>query len=220
MLDDLLPISALQHWSYCPRQCALIHIEQQFAENVHTLRGQAVHARVDVPQIDVLPGRTVERAMPLWHEGLGLIGKADVVEFLADGTPYPVEYKHGPKRKKLHDELQLCAQALCLEDMLGRPVPMGAIYHASSKRRREVSIDQSLRTQTCDAIKATRALLAQSTLPAPANDARCRACSLIGLCQPDLALIAQAVNTGNGALFDDAIDASPAISKTVGKRTP
>jgi CRISPR-associated exonuclease Cas4 len=204
MQDDLLPISALQHWSYCPRQCALIHIEQQFVENVHTLRGQAVHARVNVPEIEILPGRTVERAMPLWNERIGLIGKADVVEFLSDGTPYPVEYKHGPKRKKLHDELQLCAQALCLEEMLGRTVTMGAIYHASSKRRREVAIDQNLRASTLAAITLTRALLAQNTLPVPANDARCNACSLIALCQPDLAAIARAVKTGFDTLFEDA----------------
>jgi CRISPR-associated exonuclease Cas4 len=212
MQDDLLPISALQHWSYCPRQCALIHIEQQFVENVHTLRGQAVHARVDVPEIEVLPGRTVERAMPLWHEGLGLIGKADVVEFLPDGTPYPVEYKHGPRRKHTHDELQVCAQALCLEEMLGREVPTGAIYHASSKRRRIVVIDDTLRELTRSAISATRALLAQSKLPAPANDARCRACSLIGICQPDLALIARAVSQNNGALFDDIADSAEPLS--------
>ncbi len=207
MQADLLPISALQHWSYCPRQCALIHIEQQFIENVHTLRGQALHARVDVPQIEALPGRIVERAMPLWNERLGLIGKADVVEFLPDGTPYPVEYKHGPKRKKLHDELQLCAQALCLEEMLGRAVPMGAIYHASSKRRREILFDQSLRSETSSAITATRTLLAQSQLPAPANDARCRGCSLIEICQPDLAQIAKAVANSNDSLFDDIQDA-------------
>lgn len=209
MLDDLLPISALQHWSYCPRQCALIHIEQQFVENVHTLRGQAVHARVDKPEIEVLPGHRVERAMPLWHDTLGLIGKADVVEFLADGTPVPVEYKHGPRRKQVHDELQLCAQALCLEEMLNRAVPSGAIYHASSKRRRVVAMDAALRSATHHAISATRALLAQSKLPAPANDARCRACSLIAICQPDLALIAQAVGTCGPELFDEPTDEPP-----------
>ena len=207
MFDELLPISALQHWSYCPRQCALIHIEQQFVENVHTLRGQAVHARVDTPEIEVLPGRRVERAMPLWHEKLGLIGKADVVEFLDDGTPVPVEYKHGPRRKQIHDELQLCAQALCLEEMLQRSVPSGAIYHASSKRRRIVEMDAALRASTLNAINATRALLTQNTLPAPANDARCRACSLITICQPDLALIAIAVGIGGRELFDDVADA-------------
>ncbi len=201
---DELPISALQHWSYCPRQCALIHIEQQFAENVHTLRGQTVHSRVNVPEIETLPGRRVERAMPLWSERFGLIGKADVVEFLPDGTPYPVEYKHGPRRKKNHDDIQLCAQALCLEEMLSRSVPEGAVYHATSRRRRVVTIDAALRELTRNAIQETRKLLSDDRLPAPANDARCRACSLVELCQPDLDAIARASAAAAGDLFEDS----------------
>ncbi|MBL4620767.1 MAG: Dna2/Cas4 domain-containing protein, partial [Immundisolibacteraceae bacterium] len=103
MSDELLPvmISALQHYSYCPRQCALIHQEQTFSENVFTLRGQRVHKRVDQPETRIEDGITVERALPLQHKGIGLVGKADVVEIGGDGTPCPVEYKHGPKRKKL-----------------------------------------------------------------------------------------------------------------------
>lgn len=203
MNDDPVPISALQHWSYCPRQCALIHVEQAFAENVHTLRGQAVHARVDSPEIDELPGRRVERAMPLWSEQFGLIGKADMVEFLPDGTPYPVEYKHGPRRKRLHDELQLAAQALCLEEMFSRPVVRGAIFHASSRRRREVAIDGDLRVATIAAIAAVRDLLASDRLPPPVNDARCRQCSLIGTCQPELADLADQWRDQSQCLFDE-----------------
>lgn len=183
--DDPLPLSAIEHWSYCPRQCCLIHAEQAFEENVHTLRGQAVHQRVDEPGAEAgYDGRRVVRAMPLWCDRLGLIGKADVVEFLGDGTPYPVEYKHGKKREKLHDDLQLAAQALCLEEMTGRAVPMGAIYHASSRRRREVVIDAPLRKAVEEAVLAIRAVLSQLSLPPPVNDARCRNCSLIDLCQP------------------------------------
>lgn len=182
---EALAISALEHWSYCPRQCCLIHGEQAFAENVHTLRGRAVHARTDQPGSEAgFDGRRIARAIPLWSDRLGLIGKADVVEFLADGSPYPVEYKHGRKRAKLHDELQLAAQALCLEEMTGRPVPLGAIYHASSHRRREVAIGGTLRQAVVDTIEAVRAALAAGRLPAPANDARCHACSLAELCQP------------------------------------
>ena len=99
MSDDPLPLSALQHWAYCPRQCALIHVEQAFDENLHTLRGRAVHATVDHPGFETRAGVRAVRALPLWSERLGLIGKADVVEFDAKGTPYPVEYKHGPRRK-------------------------------------------------------------------------------------------------------------------------
>lgn len=142
--DDPIPLSALQHWHYCPRQCALIHVEQAFAENIHTLRGQAVHKRVDEPGVEVRAGLRIERALPVWSERLGLIGKADVVEFEPDGTPYPVEYKHGTKRKAAHiaasDDIQLAAQALCLEEMTGHVVAEGALFYASSKRRRIVRL--------------------------------------------------------------------------------
>lgn len=182
--EDPIPLSALQHWSYCPRQCALIHLEQAFAENLHTARGRAVHALVDEPSVERVGRTRIERAMPLWCERLGLIGKADVVEFAADGTPYPVEYKHGRRRQRHHDELQLAAQALCLEEMTGKPVLIGAIYHHSSRRRREVRIDASLRDEVETAAEAVRATLREACLPPPANDARCRECSLLELCQP------------------------------------
>lgn len=183
-----LALSALQHWSYCPRQCGLIHLEQAFEDNVHTLRGQAVHARVDEPGVEVRPGLRVERALPLAHEGLGLIGKADVVEFLPDGTAYPIEYKHGrsTKAKHGHDALQLAAQALCLEEMTARPVPEGALFYASSKRRVPVQIDPALRAAVAQAVADIRHMLATGHLPPPIYDSRCRACSLIDICQPEL----------------------------------
>lgn len=184
--DNPIPLSALQHWSYCPRQCALIHIEQAFAENLHTARGRAVHALVDEAGVESLGRARIERAMPLWCDRLGLIGKADVVEFAADGTPYPIEYKHGRRRQRRHDELQLAAQALCLEEMTGKPVPAGAIYHHSSRRRREVHIDATLRTEVETATRTVRLMLSEASLPPPANDSRCRECSLIELCQPKL----------------------------------
>jgi len=183
---DPIAISALQHWCYCPRQCALIHQEQAFADNVHTARGQAVHRLVDLPGDALKAGVKIERALPLWSTRLGLIGRADLVEVHPDGTRYPVEFKHGRKRRALHDDLQLAAQALCLEEMLGRPVPKGAIYHASSRRRREVEIGPALREQVAATADAIRAMLAAERLPPPANDARCPACSLIEICQPAL----------------------------------
>lgn len=182
---ERIPISALQHWSYCPRQCALIHLEQAWDDNVHTLRGEAVHATVDTPGSERILNGRCERALPLWSRRLGLSGRADVVEFRADGTPYPVEYKHGRRRPAEHDELQLAAQALCLEEMTGRAVPVGAIYHHGSRRRREVVIDAALRARTEAAVAAVRALLGADRLPAPVFDSRCRACSLIDLCQPE-----------------------------------
>lgn len=181
---DPIAISALQHWSYCPRQCALIHVEQVFADNVHTSRGHAAHARVDEPGAEHAGTVRIERAMPLWSDRLGLVGKADLVEFAADGTPYPVEYKHGPRRKRSHDDLQLAAQAVCLEEMTGQLVPKGAIFHFSSRRRREVAITADLRDAVEQATQAVRTLLDAGVLPPPVNDARCRRCSLIELCQP------------------------------------
>lgn len=181
---DLISLSALQHWAYCPRQCALIHVEQQFVDNLHTARGQAVHQQVDRPGWEIQSGARVERALPVWSERLGLIGRCDAVEFRADGSLYPVETKHGPRRAALHDDIQLAAQAICLEEMTGQPVATGAIYHHSSRHRREVRITDALRAQVEQVVAAIRACLSNGTLPAPLNDKRCRECSLIDLCQP------------------------------------
>jgi len=183
---DPVPLSALQHWAYCPRQCGLIHLEQSFADNLHTARGQAVHQLVDIPGYEMKAGVKVERALPLWSDSLNLIGKADLVEFHPDGTVFPVEFKHGPKRQKHHDDLQLAAQALCLEEMLARVITHGAIYHASSHKRREVAITPSLREAVVQTAEAIRTMLGSGKLPAPANDERCRACSLQELCQPEV----------------------------------
>jgi CRISPR-associated exonuclease Cas4 len=188
-----IPLSALQHWRYCPRQCGLIHLEKVFEENAHTLRGQAVHAKVDKPGVETAKGVRVERAIPLWHDDLGLVGKADVVEFLPGGMPYPVEYKHGSRNKATDiaacDDIQLAAQALCLEHMLGKPVQEGALYYASSKRRRVLDITAQLREDVANATHAIRQMLTSGELPPvlPAEQAarRCKACSLIDRCQPD-----------------------------------
>lgn len=186
--SDPIPLSALQHWCYCPRQCALIHVEQVFAENLYTLRGQAVHKQVDVPGVELRSGLRVERALPVWNDRLGLIGKADVVEFELDGTPYPVEYKVGSRAKvpwiAACDDLQLAAQAICLEEMTGKPVPAGALFYARSKRRREVRIGATLRRRVEEAAAAVRALFAAAVLPAPTFDERCEKCSLADICQP------------------------------------
>ena len=183
--DDLIMVSALEHWSYCHRQCALIHIEQTFDENLYTLRGRTVHEQVDEVESVTEHGVHVERAMPIWNKRLGLIGKADVVEFHAD-VPYPVEYKHGPRRQREHDDLQLCAQAVCLEEMIGYVVPRGAIFHHKSRRRREVIFTSALRTQVEEAVAAIRALLADKKLPPPVNDQRCEKCSLKEACMPQV----------------------------------
>ena len=152
----------MQHWRYCPRQCGLIHLEQVFDDNLATLRGQAVHTKADLPGVDTAKGVRVERALPLWHDALGLIGKAD--------------------------DLQLAAQALCLEAMTGQPVPEGALYYASSKRRRVVPITAQLRADVAQTAQAIRHMLASGQLPPPLTGAqaaqRCKGCSLQERCQP------------------------------------
>lgn len=200
---DPILLSALNHYAYCPRRCGLIHVEGNFTDNIHTARGNAEHERVDRVAYEIRQsGARVEYALPVWSDRVGLIGKCDVVEFWPDGTVYPVEYKHGARKKWLNDDLQLAAQALCLEEMLGRPVTCGAIYHASSRRRREVAITPALRALVIETAEAIRAMLADGRLPPPVNDARCRECSLIELCQP-AALAARRVQDALRAeLFD------------------
>jgi len=207
--DDLVPISALQHYSYCPRQCALIHVEQVFDENLYTLRGRAVHELVDEPTSTKERGVRVERALPLYSQRLGLVGKADVVEFQADGTPYPVEYKHGPRRQRLHDDIQLAAQALCLEEMTGQVVPKGAIFHHSSRRRREVAIDPHLRSEVERITPLIRVMLAAGKLPPPVNDARCRQCSLKDICQPKAIAAKNRLRELTATLYESKDDEEP-----------
>lgn len=181
---EVVMISALQHHSYCPRQCALIHVEKVFDENLYTLRGRRVHERAHEPDGALEDGVRVERGLSLFSDRLGLIGKSDVVEFRTGEAPYPVEYKSGPRRGSTHDDIQLCAQAMCLEEMLGRNVPLGAVYHYASRRRREVVFDGALRSLTEDTVHEVRRLLATSTVPPPVADARCPKCSLFDACMP------------------------------------
>ncbi|NJL88479.1 MAG: CRISPR-associated protein Cas4 [Coleofasciculaceae cyanobacterium SM2_1_6] len=182
--DDYVMLSALQHYVYCPRQCALIHVEQVWDENIYTLRGQQVHEKVNIPDGESMEGIRIERALPLWSHQLGLRGIADVVEFGLDGTPYPVEYKSGSKKPRPADDVQLCSQAICLEEMFDRPVPKGAIFHHGSKRRREVHFTPELRSLVAETTKNVRQLLQTATIPPPVADSRCPDCSLIEACLP------------------------------------
>jgi CRISPR-associated exonuclease Cas4 len=180
---ELVMVSALEHYSYCARQCALIHREQTYDENLYTLRGRAAHERVDEPESAHQRAVRVERALPLWSARLGLIGRADVVEFHGQ-TPYPVEYKYGPHSAGHHADLQLCAQGLCLAEMLGVPVPRGAVYQVSTRKRREVEFTPELRERVILAVEAVRKLMRDARLPPPPADARCARCSLNQSCMP------------------------------------
>ncbi|MDA8416472.1 MAG: CRISPR-associated protein Cas4 [Betaproteobacteria bacterium] len=200
---DPINVSALNQYTYCPRRCGLIYLESEFSDNIHTARGNAEHERVDhTGYITTHEGARAEYALPIWSDRLGLVGKCDVVEFWPDGGIYPVEYKHGARKNRINDDLQLAAQAICLEEIFGRPVTNGAIYHHSSRRRREVKITTELRQQVEDTIAAIRAMLFSGKLPPPVNDARCKECSLNEICQPKAIAVSPAHATIEHTLFD------------------
>lgn len=200
---DLVTISALEHWSYCPRQCALIHLEQTYDENLYTLRGNRAHRTADEASVDSARGVRVVRGLPIWSERLGLTGRADIVEF-HDETPYPIEYKAGSRRTWVHEAVQACAQAMCLEEMLQRDVPKGAIWYHASRQRREVVFDAPLRTLVEQMIHDVRAMLASERLPDAPNDARCPKCSLYEACLPALAAHPARIRGILGELFHPA----------------
>lgn len=190
MDDDLIPLSALQHYLYCPRQCALIHLEQQWAENRQTAEGRLLHDRADTPAVERRHGVRTITAMPLSSMELGIAGVADVVEFHAGDAgerPYPVEYKRGRPKSHRADEVQLCAQALCLEAMFGVTVEEGALFYGQPRRREAVMFDETLRTLTRETIGATRAMFQAGRTPLARYEARrCDNCSLLDLCEPRL----------------------------------
>ncbi|MDE0045373.1 MAG: CRISPR-associated protein Cas4 [bacterium] len=182
---DLAPISALQHMLYCPRQCALIHIERQWAENTYTAEGRVLHQRVDAGGSERRRGVTVERGVPLRSLRLGVFGVSDVIEMHAGGRLYPVEYKRGRPKAHRADEVQLCAQAMCLEEMLETPVPEGALFYGAERRRKTVLFDAELRALTERLASDTRRMLASGKTPPAKHDSRkCGACSLREVCQP------------------------------------
>ena len=205
--EELISISALNQYAYCSRRCYLIHAEGEFAENVHTLRGTHEHERIDQSRHEVVAGVRVEFGLPVWSHRLGLTGKCDVVEFHSDGTVYPVEYKHGKRKRWVNDDVQLAAQALCLEEMLGIPVLRGAIFHQQSRRRREVEIDDALRKVVEAAARDTHLMLASKRLPPPVEDARrCAECSLHDICRPELARATDKLKTFRETLFEPEKD--------------
>ena len=190
--DDLLPLSALQHMVYCPRQAALIHIERLWAENRFTAEGRVLHTNADEPGAKRRAGVRRVTALPLKSRRLGVAGVADLVEFTrrAKGEPetaLPVEFKRGSPKLHRADEVQLCAQAMALEEALGQPVPEGALFYAETRRRLAVPIDDGLRRETVAVADALAAMVAAGeTPPAVWRADRCRACSLLDLCRPKI----------------------------------
>jgi len=198
--DSLLPLSALQHFAYCPRQFALIHVEQQWGENRFTAEGQLLHQRVNDGESEQRGDLHVARSLRLVCRELGVSGIADVVEFRqvehggcelpgrqGHWQPYPVEYKRGRSKADDWDRIQLCAQAMALEEMLGVTVPEGAVFYGKPRRRERVVIDQRLREATRDLAAATHALYASGRTPSPEPGPKCDHCSLREICVPDRA---------------------------------
>jgi CRISPR-associated exonuclease Cas4 len=183
--NESLPLSALQHWLFCPRQCALIHIERVWAENRFTAEGRVLHERADSGRPESRDGLRILRAVQIASSRHRLHGVADVVEM--HGTvPYPVEYKRGRPKAHRADEVQLCAQGLCLEDMTGQTVSEGALFYGTARRRKIITLDTPLRDLTLTVAEEVRAAMTTGSLPTPVFDAkRCGACSMYDLCRPN-----------------------------------
>jgi CRISPR-associated exonuclease Cas4 len=185
---DYVPLSAINQYSYCPRRCALIHVEGEFQENRHTLAGTQQHERVDQPIFQMKEGVRLELAMPVWSHRLRISGRCDAVEFHTSGEVVPVEYKLGKRKRWVNDDLQVAAQALCLEEMLGLSISRGVIFHHKSRRTRNVPLAIALRAETEQVIAAILAMVDLSApIPPPTVLVhRCGECSLHDICQPEL----------------------------------
>ncbi|MBI5056120.1 MAG: CRISPR-associated protein Cas4 [Nitrospirae bacterium] len=186
--EDLIQLSALQHLVFCERQCALIHIEQLWSENVLTAEGKIMHEKVDTANRESRGKIRIEYGVPMRSLRLGLIGKADVVEFHKrdDRTwrPFPVEYKRGKPKLDDCDKIQLCAQAICLEEMMDVEIPEGALFYGQTRHRYDVKFDSTLRKETEDAAMRLHEFIASGITPSPVYSAKCRKCSLVELCLP------------------------------------
>lgn len=180
-------LSALQHYAFCPRQCALIHNEQAWAENHLTAQGRALHERVDSGEPETRKGVRFERSVRVAAEQLGIHGVLDMVECdVKTGSLKPVEYKRGKPKPEPFDEIQLCAQGLCLEEMTGQTIAEGALWYAQTRHRVQIAFSDGLRAQTLAAITQVRELLASGQTPPPVYGKHCKACSLVEICQPKL----------------------------------
>ena len=182
--EPVVLISAIEHFAYCPRQCALIHCDGVWSDNAHTVRGARAHGRVDSGRHRRERGRRVLRSIPLWSEALGLSGRADAVEM--EGVMVrPVEYKSGVRHGVAAD-LQLCAQALCLEEMLDVEIPHGYVWYGGPRRRVQVDFTPTLRSEVQAIIRQIRTQLLTTELPDAPNDSRCAECQILHHCLPEL----------------------------------
>ena len=190
--DPVILISAIEHFAYCPRQCALIHCDSIWSDNPHTTRGKRAHRRVDSGQHRQERGRKVLRAIPLWSEALGLSGRADAVEIVGENI-HPVEYKSGVRHGTTAD-LQLCAQALCLEEMLNTNISYGFIWYGGPRRRVQIDFTSTLRDEVKEIVQQIRGQILTAELPDAPNDKRCSQCQFLQYCLPELTSSPNRVN--------------------------
>lgn len=184
--DELVPLSALQHLVFCERQCAMIHIERLWLENQLTAEGRLMHERVHHSVSESRGEVHLEFAVSLRSLRLGLSGQADVVEFYRDGGVFPVEYKRGKPKPNHCDEVQLCAQAICLEEMLEVDVPCGALFYGKNRRRKDIRFDDELRRKTAEAAKRVHKLFDEEITPSAQYSSKCKRCSFFDQCMPQL----------------------------------
>lgn len=199
--DDLLMLSGIQHFAFCQRQWALIHIEKQWVENLRTVEGKQLHERVDNPDFfEARGGILTARSVPLSSYELGFYGVSDVVEFYAikkngialngregEWQPVPVEYKRGSPKKDIIDEVQLCAQGMCLEEMLLTKIDFGYLFYGETKHRAKVLFDNELRNQVARFSEQMHSLFDKQLTPkAITTNKNCRSCSLVDVCLPKL----------------------------------
>ncbi len=194
--DRFISISALQHYIFCPRQCGLIHLEQQWLENRLTAKGQLLHQKVHEADMEIRPGLRIVRSLRIHSYSLGIVGQADVVEFHQSQTgielpgakglwqPVPVEYKKGKPKQDNCDKVQLCAQAMCLEEMLNVTIPQGALFYGKIKRRAQVELTPVLRQQTKDCIRQIHGIFENKVTPRVEYAKKCKNCSLYDICLP------------------------------------
>lgn len=186
--EGLIQLSAIQHYAFCKRQCALIHIEQVWIENYFTAEGRQMHEIAHSETVQNRKNVKIEHGIPLRSISYGLSGKADVIEYHKGPNnkwiPFPIEYKRGKPKKDDCDKVQLCAQALCLEEMMNLSIANGALYYGKTKHRYDVDFDNILREKTVNIITETRSFIEKKITPKPEYSKKCDSCSLLEICMP------------------------------------
>lgn len=185
--EDFIMISALQHYVYCPRQCGLIHVDDVWQENLYTTRGNILHEKADTDTYETRGNVKTVRGLRIHSYSYGIVGRCDVVEFREERSgrvTLPVEFKSGKPKEDLSDKIQLCAQVLCLEEMLNTNITHGAFFYGKIRRRDVVEIDDELRSRTKEIINSVKVMVTGKKIPTGEYNAKCKNCSLQSVCQP------------------------------------